>query len=230
MKSFFTIVAISVFLLSGCGVQKYDQNYQIIEDDDGRVYKLDRTTGELFLAEGGEMKSVSSKPPLPDTKPSTHPDASADRIMVETAPLQEAAPGYTDVYTMEDYSALEEAKDLGKKQMPGKELWCDLKTSWREGSLFFVFEVYPASSLTRLYETKLANYAEFRVSLVDENEFVVKEMRIPLVSMLDERDDMGQVVKVILSANFPFSAETYKDIVNYSVWWRLSSALIPNQE
>lgn len=214
MKKLFLLIIVSALLFSGCGKVIHGWDYQMIKGDDGNVYRLNRTTGELFVLEGGTLRLVSAEPP------------SADKASFEM--LSGAFSSGMD--PSEDYSELEEAKEFGKTQMPGERLWSDFKTSWREGNLFFVFEVFPHSSLEGLYENRKSNYAEFRVSLFDENEFVLQEIRILLTEMQEVCGADGKPEKVVFSSSLPFSAEAYKDIVGYSVWWRLSSGLVPDQK
>jgi hypothetical protein len=60
MKSI-TII-LSVLLLYGCSDFRLSEKYQLSASQDGNVYRLDKTSGEVWLIKGNTMQKVLAEP------------------------------------------------------------------------------------------------------------------------------------------------------------------------
>ena len=135
-----------------------------------------------------------------------------------------------------DEASLDDLKNWGDKQIPGKYLKFNLSTSWREGKLYYKFRVFPYSSLDRIFEEKRmdSNYAKqyqgFTINLLDKNSFKIKEIEIDLWGMMSEVDGEGEKTALSVGTSFDFSKNDYEAMEGYSIGWVLAEVFIPEKE
>jgi hypothetical protein len=132
---------------------------------------------------------------------------------------------------------LEELKEWGERQIPGKKLYVKLETSWRENKLLYKFTAYPYESLKAILSSKNLDYytalqrsqQKFIIELLDKNGFVIKEIDIKLWEMTRIVDEEGNPIEMVMNSQIDCSKEIYESINDYSIKWSLEIKLIPTQ-
>jgi len=115
---------------------------------------------------------------------------------------------------------LSEPKIMRETQVPGRQIFVKLITSWRGNLMNYKFFAYPYMHLTDAKSPTYLRY-EFNVSLCDKNGFTVKTINIPLTDMIITVDDNGNPIFLDKSSSIDCDLEEYEAIESYSISWKL---------
>ena len=103
----------------------------------------------------------------------------------------------------------------------------DLQTIWKEGNIYYIFNVSPYkvfNKMTEIYSTKY-NYKNkwfgFTIIFLDENGFELGKKDVNLWSMTNVVDEEGNYVNKQEKGNFSMTQQAYESILSYSVGWNL---------
>ncbi|MFH1692096.1 MAG: hypothetical protein ABIC68_05985 [Candidatus Omnitrophota bacterium] len=198
MKKLYLWFIISIFLL-GCEQDKY----QMIKGEDGKIYRLDKRTGEMVVVKNNEISSLET---------------------VESKKFKKLLEG-----------TLETPVDWPVMQMSGKDLHMRLRTSWREGRLYYQFMVAPYASLERICDKNEKdpyyglNFG-FTISLLDNNGFVIKEIPIRLLTMHRIVDDNGNAMSLSENSSLELHKGEYEAMAGYSPTWLLDVNLVQDSQ
>lgn len=207
----FALLLIAVFAVTLSGCEKKER-YAIEQGKDGRVYRLDRQTGEMAVVVGEKLIGMNT------------PERQKNEKQSESALAQEK--NWPDENIPEPYN-----------------LNCKLKTSWREGRMYYIFSVYPmkkapASTEGKQIETpdpvsgdwewrdqyigNLSNH--ITINMADKGGFKLAEISLPFYSLIRTVDDKGKPSHIQNEGNVPCTSDTYKDLNSWSMQWNLLKA------
>lgn len=199
----FLIFLMIMSTFTGCN----SNQYQIVTAADGALYRFNKKTGELSM--------------IMDEKKSALPS------VIEKH--QKAKAEKSD-------SVLEKPVDWKESRYPGKDLRVRLETIWRENKLCYKFLAYPYKSLEKTIEKKKQDYIYsimkpgFNVELVDENGFIVKEIKINLLNMTKVTASDGKEEELVLNSQVDCTKQSYKSIGGYTVKWLVDPELIDDEK
>lgn len=115
---------------------------------------------------------------------------------------------------------LAEAKDWPPVELIGKDTTTYLKTSWRDGQLFYQFWVRATPRIKTLRaRSPFGRY--FQAQLVDAQGFNVISIRVPLNEFTGSVNDTGEVEWFSANASIPCSDDTYRSAASWTVEWNL---------
>ncbi|MCP4650784.1 MAG: hypothetical protein GY853_12005 [PVC group bacterium] len=200
-----SLLLIVLLLINGCDNNPFArERYQVIKGVDGALYRLDKKTGEIKIVKVSNY--IEEEPEI---------DPSLNGAEIED-------------------TELEIPKDWGEHQVRGKNLRIKLITYWKLGKLHYEFEVYPFSSLKRMFQRK-ENDAYYRLrkhgfllKLVDENNFVISEIFVNLNDMKKVPDLKGKTNSLFLKSSLELGMREYRQIENYNFDTNLDWIVIPN--
>jgi hypothetical protein len=202
------IIAILFILLLGC---EKKERYSIEQGKDGRVYRLDRETGEMAVVTGEKLIGIST------------PEKQINEKKYEADLAQE--------------------KNWPDRLLPAPyNLSCGLKTSWREGKMYYIFSVSPvkqtsvnaegkptetSSSLASKnwewrdqYIGNLSNHIAIHMN--DNGGFKLTEINVPFYTLIRTVDDKGEPSHIQNEGNVQCTSEIYKALTDWSLQWNLT--------
>jgi hypothetical protein len=95
----------------------------------------------------------------------------------------------------------------------------ELKTTWREGKMFYIFRVSPYAGRVETERDKATSYARFNVNFYDSDGFEILTLPIKLSEMTRKVDDKGKPASLSMNANTTLTVETYEAIKAWAVGW-----------
>lgn len=125
----------------------------------------------------------------------------------------------------QEIARLAEAKNWSVITIPSlSNLTVSLRTSWRDGVMYYVFTALSYNSISNSYliNNSVNPYSHFKISMVDRNGFTLLEIEIPITSMTRMVDDAEVVKGFIISKNIYCALESYKNFYN----WNLAHNLV----
>ncbi len=99
------------------------------------------------------------------------------------------------------------------------DLKLELKTTWREGKMFYNFRVSPYAGRIETERDKTTSFARFNVNFYDSDGFEILTLPIKLSEMIRRVDDKGKATSMIIQANTTLTVKTYEAISTWSVGW-----------
>jgi hypothetical protein len=185
-------------LLYGC-----DSNqYQVVTGSDGALYRFNKKTGSLSM------------------------------IMKDKRPVHVAQPRKPEIAEEPHDPALDKPVSWKESKYPGRDLRGKFEMVWRENKLCYKFSVYPYKSLERVFARKKQDYIYsltkpgFTIELVDENGFLVKEIKINLWSMATADSAGGLATGLVLNSQIDCTMQSYRSIGGCVIKWGLDSEMI----
>lgn len=95
----------------------------------------------------------------------------------------------------------------------------ELKTTWREGKMYYVFRVSPYAGRVETERGKTTSYARFNANFYDSDGFEILTIPIKLSEMTQTVDDKGKPVSLNMNANTTLTLETYEALKIWAVGW-----------
>lgn len=191
-----------LLLLYGCDSGRY----QIVTSPDGSLYRFNKKTGELSM------------------------------LMEDKRTVRSAESQRSKVIKDRHEFSLERPIDWGESKYPGKDLKVKFETVWRENKLCYKFTAYPYKSLERIFARKKQDYVYslmkpgFTIEILDKNGFMVKEIKINLLSMTKVDGDDGNAKELVINSQTDCTGQSYKSIGGYTVRWTLDGDMLENDK
>ena len=166
----------------------------------------------------------------------TAQDGSLYRFNKKTGELSVVMEGKKVAKKRENSQPLDKPSDWKELRCPGKDLKVKLETVWRENKLCYRFSVMPYTSLARIFEKKKQDYVYslmkpgFTVELVDNNGFMIKDIKINLWSMTKVPLKEGAGEELVMNAQIDCTKDSYMSIGGYNVKWQLDTDLIDDEK
>lgn len=202
------IAALLSILLLGC---EKKERYTIEQGKDGRVYRLDRETGEMAVVTGDKLIGIST------------PEQQKSEKKFEVDLAQEKEWPIHVIPTPHNLS-------------------CRLKTSWREGKMYYIFSVHPvkkapvdasekqtessSSTATKNWEWRdqyiddISNHITIHMN--DSGGFKLAEIGVPFYKLIRIVDDKGEPSNIQNEGNVQCTSEIYRALVDWSMQWSLT--------
>jgi hypothetical protein len=206
------MVLLVLILQSGC--EKKDR-YAIEQGKDGRIYRLDRETGEMVAVSGDKLIAIST------------PESQIIEKKLE--------------------ADLAEEKYWSDQTIPAPaNLKCKLKTSWREGRMYYIFSIYPLEQTSVNAEGKqleassakasrdwewLDQYnRDFRTSITihmnDKGSFKLADIHVPFYTVIRIVNAKGEPSHIQGDGTIYCTSEMYKAFNDWSLTWNLEKKVI----
>ena len=120
-----------------------------------------------------------------------------------------------------------------EQKIAGKKLKTNLVTCWRNNKLYYKYAIYPYESLKKLESLREFDYSKYSVQkfiilLLDENDFVIKEIPILLKDMTTLVDKKGDPQAKEINSNSELEKSDYAAISTYNSTWNFDKELVPN--
>lgn len=129
---------------------------------------------------------------------------------------------------------LSEPVDWGEWVIPHKGLKMQLRTNWRNNSLYYQFKVFPYYLLAKMFKKSEKDYQYnliwygFIIKFLDKNGFIIKEIPVKLWDMERIVNKDGEEIALSLNSNDLCTKEDYFSIETYEIVWSLDDIFIPN--
>jgi hypothetical protein len=94
-----------------------------------------------------------------------------------------------------------------------------MKTNWRDGKLYYIFQVSPYAGRVAKERQKDLSYSQFIVRFYDGDGFEVVTIPLKLSEMVHGVDETGMIGSVTVNANTACSLETYESMKVWSIGW-----------
>jgi hypothetical protein len=120
--------------------------------------------------------------------------------------------------------ALSAAKLWPKLTIPmtgDSALTVTLSTSWREGRVYYQFEVRPARILQRILERSTSLFKSFTAKLQDADGFELLQIELPTSGLIRIVDQKDQPAAYSGKGSARCSRDLYQSIATWSINWRL---------
>jgi hypothetical protein len=207
-------IACLLFLaaLVGC---KHQPKSEFITTSNGLVYRANKETGEIVL--------VAGKPDVAELVPTSNgllyriDKQSGDLSLIvgtQVTKLEEPEVKKGDdnkrrhVMTWPD----RQNKQLG-------DLNLKLKTNWRDGKLYYNFQVSPYAGRIEREFQKSGSNARFLLRFYDQDGFETFVLPIQLSEMVKEVDDTGKIDVVTMNTTTTCDLQTYEALKLWMVGW-----------
>lgn len=106
-----------------------------------------------------------------------------------------------------------EPREIGNKNFSAK-----LSTTWRNGKLYYNFEVSPfTDGLKKVYET--ATYDKFTLYLLDSEEYTITTIGIPLSKMIGRQGWSNSIEALHNTGSISMSFEDARIIRDWNISW-----------
>ncbi len=229
LKNLFGLIAILLLFSfsSGCEKKQESSNpYQLMNSDDGRLYRLNKKTGHIVILEGNKIipleveRRTKAIPDKPEVVVDT-PDLKQD-----VTPLQVNPP---EIIKTEKH-----VKHWDDEQLRGKNLKVSFESSWLDNKFSYVLEAHPYSSLKKMLDKKESDvyyqhkWHGFVIKLIDQNEQTVKIVPVKLWDMSKTLDDQGKFLSLKTDSQIELLEDEFIRITGYKVDWKLDRILIPD--
>ena len=99
------------------------------------------------------------------------------------------------------------------------DLKIEMKTNWRDGKLYYIFQVSPFAGRIDSELQKSPSYARFIVRLYDRDGFELLTIPINLSDMVKKVDDTGKAASLDVNTTTTCSLETYSALSSWTVGW-----------
>jgi len=119
--------------------------------------------------------------------------------------------------------------DWGDLQMKFGDIKVNLKTSWRAGSLHYIFSVSTTTEkikkaktrhdFLRAYGYKGGELESYNILLLDHNDFKLCEMKIYVTSMIELVNEKGDVWELESKSSGSCSADNYRNAAYWNLTW-----------
>jgi hypothetical protein len=99
------------------------------------------------------------------------------------------------------------------------DLKITMKTNWRDGKLYYIFQVSPFAGRIESELQKSPSYARFIVRLYDQDGFELMTIPVSLSDMVKTVDDTGKAASLYVNTTVTCSFETYSALYSWGVGW-----------
>lgn len=196
-------LVLNVFLL-GCEYNPFEQNkYQIIKNEDGKVYRLNKKTGEMAMIENGKVV------PLENNKELGLVEKSKDLVLPEPIDWGEWVIPYKGL------------KIQLRTNWRNDSLCYQLKVF----PYYLLAKMFDKSEKDDQYRRI---WYGFVIKFLDKEGFLIKEIPVKLWDMERIVNHEGEEIALALNSSDFCTKEDYFSIETYEVVWLLDDILIPN--
>jgi len=226
------ILFLAILFISGCDNKKNsDSVYQLMESEDGRLYRLNKETGQIVLLEGNKIVPLEverrKKIDLP-------PKSMEANSIIEDTPQDLKQTG-SDLQEkiIAVVTPSRQLKQWHDEQLSGKNLKVSFQSSWENNKLFFILEALPYSSLKRMMDKKEEDiyyqrkWHGFIVKLIDNNNDTVKVIPVKLWDMARTLGEKGRFASLKIESKVDLLEDEFIRITGYKIEWKLDNILIP---
>ncbi|MBU1044756.1 MAG: hypothetical protein KJ915_10215 [Candidatus Omnitrophica bacterium] len=236
MQVFKNILPLGMLLLLvfclGCENQKNSSDvYQLMQSEDGRLYRLNKETGQIVVLEGTKIIPMEVERRKTNT---------ADQVI-----SSEAKENNSNNQNVEPVSQelpdkiipkpipIRQLKQWHDEQLNGKNLKISFQSSWENNRFFYIVEAHPYSSLKLMLDKKEEDiyyqrkWHGFIIRLLDANNETVKDIPVRLWDMAKILDENGKFSSLKAEAEIDLFEDEYIRITGYKVVWKLDNILIP---
>jgi hypothetical protein len=234
-----------IIFAAGCENKKdADNPYQLMSAEDGRIYRLNKKTGQIVVLEGDKIipleverrkknkpeQQVENKPIIADKQDIT-PTPEINPVVTTPLPVPVAVPVPNKI--VPDENPYHKLKQWGDEHLSGKNLRVSFQSYWENNQLFYSLEVFPYLSLKKMLDKKESDiyyqhkWHGFIIKLVDNNNDTVKEIPISLGDMSPSLNAKGKLSSLKIEEKIDLLEDENIRITGYKVDWKLDNILIP---
>ena len=207
MNKLFIIFLLSSFLLVGCEYNPFEQSpYQIIKDEDGKIYRLDKKTGKMAVIKDNKVMPL-------ETPESTYTKESREKLL-------------------EEPKEWGDQRISGKKlKVAVRTNWRSGKLNYAlrvfpYSSLEKIFR--KLENVSRYNTTYRYRTQNFIINFYDKNSFKIKSITVSMWDMTRIVNKNGEVIELSIKSSVACSQRDYLSIADSSVTWILDEERIPD--
>ncbi|MBU1086677.1 MAG: hypothetical protein KKD05_04075 [Candidatus Omnitrophica bacterium] len=221
---------LSFVCFSGCENKKNNTDvYQLMQSDDGRLYRLNKETGQIVVLEGNKIIPMEvERRKKPSTEQPAQTNALVENKQNPVQPGQEIPDKNILVVTPS-----RQLKQWQDEPLSGKNLKISFQSNWENNRLFYIVEAQPYSSLKKMLDKKEQDiyyqrkWHGFIIKLLDNNNETVKVIPVKLADMAKTADEKGNFSSLKTETEIDLLEDEYIRITGYKVVWKLDNILIP---
>lgn len=227
------IGSLLVFLIffAGCENKNNTNNpYQLMQSEDGRLYRLNKETGQIVVLEGDKIIPLEVER---RKKNNNEQLAVVSPEVIESNPIELTVPVIPEDKIISAPIPERKLKQWGDEQLSGKNLKVSFQSYWENNKLTYSVEASPYSSLKSMLEKKEEDiyyqrkWHGFIIKLIDANNETVKVIPVKLWDMAKTLDEQGKFYSLKTDAEIELLEDEFIRITGYKVNWKLDNILIP---
>ncbi len=226
------IVFLAIVFISGCDNKKdSDSVYQLMQSEDGRLYRLNKETGQIVLLEGNKIVPLEVER-RKNTVPPVEP-VQTNLIRVDISDNPEQPVQDLPEQIIPSVTPVRQLKQWHDEQLSGKNLKVSFQSSWENNKLFFILEAFPYSSLKAMLDKKEKDiyyqrkWHGFVIKLIDDNNDTVKLIPVKLWDMAKTLGEKGRFASLKTETEIDLLEDEFIRITGYKIEWKLDNILIP---
>jgi hypothetical protein len=105
-----------------------------------------------------------------------------------------------------------------------------LKTTWRDGKVFYIFVASPYNEKLRSAKESLLTPSQFNIRLLDDDGFEIVEIPVKVSEMVQTIGEDGSPSSLSVNSSLPCPLETYKAARAWVVGWSGFTEKLPRPQ
>lgn len=167
--------------------------YELSKDQEGRLVRLDKQTGEVVLIDTGKLNPVTFAP-------------AADAPTGSELPFVQA-PEDSKTWPVLTLTELGNAS-------------AELTTYWQEDRLHYILQLYPISKRLKLAQSDYYSGSSFSLRLSDAADNQVAGIELPAKQLARTLNASRHDEQLSIQGDMAMSSEDYAGLANWQLTWR----------